>query len=665
MVFVIVSAVFGAVWFNHEQERKEIRIEQAKLMLLMIFDQNQAPLAELMLDKNDQADVRSALDGFKVRGVLAVRLLNPDGRCVASTFENERDAVSIDKPFFHGSFSRGKLNGESVLIYSAPIRTVENFENIGHLVLYYDITSIESEIYLSFLYLLGFVGALFIPTVVSITMIVTRSIITPVRQITNCFAGSGRGRSERKTPVKGSPEIKALTAVLNGLSGRLAEDRISALVTAGSKSSLPQNPDAASGNGSLNAFADQTAISSRNENNPSTNSFKNKDEKVKPAGTKDRKRFKQFQVLLAEDSRIDQIVARELFKETGAGLQIADNGKQALEAVLQKKFDLVLMDCRMPIMNGYEAAEKIRESGYAAPIVGITAGAAVDDRQQCLAAGMNDFVKKPLDSAILMSIFEKWLKSETLAPVPEDKPDKNAPITESIGTTLEIKGIDAHSALKRIGGNRLLFIGLLGEFRREVEKTGRPLLSIHQPEQMSDQTASETLDAIHLMKGMAGNLSADELYKALIELESAIKNRNYSDWEGILKFYEIAFSEVIQSTATFLSGVSTDKSSSEQKPANHEKLDVDSIIPLLRELRIFVSKNNPRAVLCLEKMRKQLQTFIVIEDIERLAYRLNVFDFKAANVLLVEMCKQLSIYKEVFAQETDGENPPKPSSQPT
>lgn len=119
-------------------------------------------------------------------------------------------------------------------------------------------------------------------------------------------------------------------------------------------------------------------------------------------------------VLLAEDDPTNQIVARAFLAKLGCRVEIVENGREALKALQQKEYALVLMDCMMPGMNGYETTAIIRDPSspvrnHAIPIIALTAHAMRDDRTKCLAAGMDDYLTKPLELGDLAAMLEKWL----------------------------------------------------------------------------------------------------------------------------------------------------------------------------------------------------------------------------------------------------------------
>ena len=120
-----------------------------------------------------------------------------------------------------------------------------------------------------------------------------------------------------------------------------------------------------------------------------------------------------LRLLLVEDNPVNQMVALLILDKLGYSVDVADNGAKAVEAVAGNRYDLVLMDCKMPEMDGFEATQAIRQSEIARrthiPIVAMTAGAMEGDQEKCLAAGMDDYIAKPVNIECLQKILDAWL----------------------------------------------------------------------------------------------------------------------------------------------------------------------------------------------------------------------------------------------------------------
>jgi len=125
-----------------------------------------------------------------------------------------------------------------------------------------------------------------------------------------------------------------------------------------------------------------------------------------------------LRVLLAEDNLLNQQIARELLEEFGLCIRVANNGHEAIEMLHSESFDCVLMDVRMPELDGIEATRLIRSEARfgVLPIIAMTANARAEDREECLQAGMNDFISKPVDPGQFFRILAKWLRPAGASP---------------------------------------------------------------------------------------------------------------------------------------------------------------------------------------------------------------------------------------------------------
>jgi len=128
----------------------------------------------------------------------------------------------------------------------------------------------------------------------------------------------------------------------------------------------------------------------------------------------------QARILLVEDNAVNQFVAQSMLKNLGLRADAVADGEEALKALETIPYDLVLMDCQMPVMDGYEATRQIRHpqsavSNHAVPIIAMTANIVRGDREKCLKAGMNDYIAKPVSLQTLTDMLEKWLLNDQRA----------------------------------------------------------------------------------------------------------------------------------------------------------------------------------------------------------------------------------------------------------
>ncbi|HLP39936.1 MAG TPA: response regulator [Fibrobacteria bacterium] len=133
---------------------------------------------------------------------------------------------------------------------------------------------------------------------------------------------------------------------------------------------------------------------------------------TQPAPTPAESTGNSVHILVVEDNPINQRVFECMLEHLGYGCRIVANGQEALAALTSERYDLVFMDCQMPVMDGYEATRRARTGHppHAVPIVAMTAHALDGDREKCLEAGMDDYLSKPVSLKNLGHMLEKWLK---------------------------------------------------------------------------------------------------------------------------------------------------------------------------------------------------------------------------------------------------------------
>ncbi len=241
----------------------------------------------------------------------------------------------------------------------------------------------------------------------------------------------------------------------------------------------------------------------------------------------------QGKVLLAEDNLVNQEVALAMLQRLGVSAKVAVNGEDAFRLLQEDSFDLVLMDCQMPIMDGFEATARIRqrerELGLPAlPIIALTANAIVGDREQCLSRGMDDYLSKPFTTEQLQQLLARWL-------VPKDVVDQQH--TGSTNTTLvklDKKVIEQLTLLKE---------GLLPRVIQLFRASSPGLLAIMQ-EAIERGNADQLYKTAHSLKNSAANLGITELADRCRELEALGHQGNLTGAEdrlmSIVQLYEAA-----------------------------------------------------------------------------------------------------------------------------
>jgi len=219
-------------------------------------------------------------------------------------------------------------------------------------------------------------------------------------------------------------------------------------------------------------------------------------------------------VLLVEDNKVNQQVAQAILENLGCTVTIAENGQEGIDKILEQVFDIVFMDCQMPVMDGYTATRVIRNELNLAklPVIAMTANAMTGDRQQCLDAGMDDYISKPIDADRLIEVLHKWLKAEDITPtLPEQQM-----VTDLESSELPIW--DYEDALTRLMGNEDLLRSVL---ETHIVDTNMLLSGIKAAGKTQD--FERIRQNAHSIKGMSANLSAMQLQATALELEKAAK----------------------------------------------------------------------------------------------------------------------------------------------
>ncbi len=271
-------------------------------------------------------------------------------------------------------------------------------------------------------------------------------------------------------------------------------------------------------------------------------------EHAAPAMNQLRAELQGARILLVEDNEINQEVSQAVLKRVGLLVETANNGREAVDAVIADatRFDAVLMDVQMPEMDGLQATRAIREHpGFAElPIIAMTAHAFAEQRRDCLDAGMNDHIPKPVEPARLVAALNKWIRPGGSA---SEEPANEAPADAAEDGTPgpdELPGIDVAGALERLDVTREFFDMLLKKFHSRHEGVG---IEIQDAFARSDLRRVEEI--AHLLKGMAGNLSANDLSAAAERVEAAARDEDAEHLPELLARLQTALAPVLESAS--------------------------------------------------------------------------------------------------------------------
>jgi len=228
-------------------------------------------------------------------------------------------------------------------------------------------------------------------------------------------------------------------------------------------------------------------------------------------------------LLLVEDNAVNQELALEILMAAGIRVDVANNGAEAVEKVSQTDYDGVLMDCQMPVMDGFDATRKIREDARFAhlPILAMTANAMASDKEKCIECGMNDHIAKPIDVDHLFITLGCWIRPKAVAA--ESSAESNIAKAAKGDEVPYIAGLETDKALRRVGGSVKLLRKLLNRFsENEADVIKRIKTAIE-----NNDTKTATREA-HTVKGLAGNIGAIKMAECAGVVEDMLR-RGESD----------------------------------------------------------------------------------------------------------------------------------------
>lgn len=328
-------------------------------------------------------------------------------------------------------------------------------------------------------------------------------------------------------------------------------------------------------------------------------------------------------VLLVEDNEINQELAMELLMNNGIRVDCASNGQQALERLGQKHYDGVLMDCQMPVMDGYTATEKIRQNpGFEKlPVIAMTAHAMVGDRQKSLDAGMNDYISKPLNVDRMFMTMARWIVPVEPAPKSAvNPPDKN--VEPGIPN---IPGIDIEAGLKVTQNNVKLYRKLLLKF---LDKQADFAETFKNAWESNDLQAARL--AAHTLKGVAGNLGMIDIRTCASTLEKAVKEAA-ENVDTLLDDVSAKLKPVLTGLQTFQEGSFVEKANAD------DIVEFYRINPLLAELGNYLGENDTKSIAVAKKLIPFFRDTKHDGSFEQIMQAIMDYDFEQAEKNLQEL----------------------------
>ncbi|MGB0663968.1 MAG: ATP-binding protein [Pontibacterium sp.] len=350
-------------------------------------------------------------------------------------------------------------------------------------------------------------------------------------------------------------------------------------------------------------------------------------------------------IALVDDNEINLEVATKLLQKKGATVVAYADPQMAVEWLTHNSCDLVLMDVYMPQMDGYEATQRLRALPFNGPVLALTADVTHDKLSRCLDAGMNDFLTKPIEPAVLYQTLMRWLVPELLSeqreipPLPESHALAHVELSSQKGLETKKELLDTEQGLARLAGDQALYAQLLQSFLSQLKEAISDLSAMGQsaeaPEADYDGLLSteEVANIAHKLKGAAANLGVTGVADALKFIELQAKRvRPYEAVLGLDKLL-FAYRRTKPEIVTYLQ-----RHEKQAEPAVSAKAsDSDALVSDLASLLALIRACDVAAlesVTDLQSVAKDMANEELLESLLRAQQSMMTMDFSGAEQAL-------------------------------
>jgi PAS domain S-box-containing protein len=336
-------------------------------------------------------------------------------------------------------------------------------------------------------------------------------------------------------------------------------------------------------------------------------------------------------ILLVEDNEMNQDLATEILNKYGMSVVIANNGQEAIDQLEIDVFDGVLMDCQMPIMDGYTATGKIREMDQFKnlPIIAMTANAMVGDKEKAMAAGMNDYISKPINFNQMFKTMSEWIVPEN--PLAEGDVSYSAEAHDGAVdiSDMVVDGIDIQRGLQTTQGDQVLYTKLIKRF---IE--GQVDFEAEFKQSIQSRDSELAIRLAHTLKAVAGNIGARDLMESTKQLEATcIENINSDAVTVLLNKVVPQIAQVIESLNTIIELSATNSDST-----SHSNVDVGE---LLRKLKVLLEDYDTEASELIFELESLPEMDTHKQLIKALSKAISGYDFDEALNQLSKLVDQL------------------------
>jgi PAS domain S-box-containing protein len=338
-------------------------------------------------------------------------------------------------------------------------------------------------------------------------------------------------------------------------------------------------------------------------------------------------------ILLVEDNEMNQEIEKELLENMGFEIEIASNGKIAVDKIKNGNPDdyaLVFMDLQMPEMDGYTATRAIRklQTAKELPIVAMTADVMPEVRKQCMDAGMWDVIHKPIDLTEIAETIIRWARKPKNSTAPAKRKTEGAGKEKPEEISVDkIKGLNAEEGLKRVNNNRELYLRILKKFISNTASFKEEMDAL-----LSKQNAEEIKQKLHSLKGITGNIAATELFEKFAETEAAFATGIPED--AVFKIEVLAAS--VEAFRNSVMEVMDEAEYDTEQPA--EEIDFQTLIPLLEKMKQYFEEADAEGVEIFNRILPMIKNF---PETAALKKAVEQYDFKRATEVVATLLSNI------------------------
>ncbi|MDK2935527.1 MAG: two-component system, sensor histidine kinase and response regulator [Eubacteriaceae bacterium] len=346
------------------------------------------------------------------------------------------------------------------------------------------------------------------------------------------------------------------------------------------------------------------------------------------------KDYGPVQILIVDDNQINQEIVSQILEPFEFRIELAENGQEAISKAAETKFDLILMDIQMPVMDGLAATALIRAlPGWEViPILAMTANAFEEDRRKCIAAGMNDHLVKPVEPERLYKCLIKWLSVRKNEPEKQETPQRNVQNgqmrhtaatpeeQDCLNALRQVEGVNVETGLRMLGGDISVYLRLIRQFSQKCETAVTDILK-----QTTAENYQSIMETVHSIKGVAGNLGVIKIQELAAELEQAVRAK-----VGKNQIQKLAKNFLIEIKSFTAALPEKGKVIKQIEKADLDQADIDGI---LAELEVLLENNDTETFDLFEKSKAMLLD-VLGETGKILESQIHQFDYRDALITL-------------------------------